>query len=82
MQLSQALKVLAAVAIAFGLHVQGGAAYEPRTVGALAFVHAVRPDFLDAGKVKAVRGSVVWVTGLLIALAVFLLLQKIRELRD
>jgi hypothetical protein len=36
MQLSQALKVLAAVAIAFGLHVQGGAAYEPRTVGALA----------------------------------------------
>ncbi len=33
MQLSQALKVLAAV---FGLHVQGDAAYEPRTVGALA----------------------------------------------
>ena len=36
MQFSKTLKVLAAVAIAFGLHVQGGAAYEPRTVGALA----------------------------------------------
>lgn len=38
------------------------------TVGALAFVYAVRPDFLDAGKAKAVKGSLVWITGLLIAL--------------
>lgn len=52
-----------------GIHALIGIGEGLITVGALAFVHAVRPDFLDAGKVKAVRGSVVWVTGLLIALA-------------
>jgi cobalt/nickel transport system permease protein len=39
------------------------------TVGALGFVHAVRPDLTRAGDEKPVGGAVVWVTGLLIALA-------------
>lgn len=52
-----------------GIHALIGIGEGLITVGALAFVHAVRPDFLDAGKAKAVKGSLVWVTGLLIALA-------------
>lgn len=52
-----------------GIHALIGIGEGLITVGALAFVHAVRPDFLDGGKAKAVKGSVVWVTGLLIALA-------------
>jgi len=52
-----------------GIHALIGIGEGLITVFALAFVYAVRPDFLDAGKVKAVKGSLVWVTGLLIALA-------------
>jgi len=52
-----------------GIHALIGIGEGLITVGALAFVYAVRPDFLDAGKAKAVKGSLVWVTGLLIALA-------------
>jgi cobalt/nickel transport system permease protein len=52
-----------------GIHALIGIGEGLITVGALAFVYAVRPDFLDAGKAKAVKGSVVWITGLLIALA-------------
>jgi cobalt/nickel transport system permease protein len=39
------------------------------TIGALAFVNAVRPDLIRAGDEKPVGGAVVWITGLLIALA-------------
>ena len=52
-----------------GIHALIGIGEGLITVGALAFVYAVRPDFLEAGKAKAVKGSVVWITGLLIALA-------------
>jgi cobalt/nickel transport system permease protein len=52
-----------------GVHALIGIGEGLITVGALAFVYAVRPDFLEAGKAKAVKGSVVWITGLLIALA-------------
>ena len=51
-----------------GIHALIGIGEGLITVGALAFVYAVRPDFLEAGKTKAVRGSLVWITGLLIAL--------------
>ena len=39
------------------------------TVGALAFVHAVRPDLVKTTERKQVGGKFVWVAGLLIAIA-------------
>jgi cobalt/nickel transport system permease protein len=39
------------------------------TVGALAFVYAVRPDLVKTTDQKQVGGKVVWIVGLLIALA-------------
>jgi cobalt/nickel transport system permease protein len=38
-------------------------------VGALAFVYAVRPDLVKTTEQKQVSGKVVWVAGLLIAIA-------------
>ena len=52
-----------------GVHALIGIGEGLITVGALSFVYAIRPDFLEAGKAKAVKGSLVWITGLLIALA-------------
>jgi cobalt/nickel transport system permease protein len=52
-----------------GVHALIGIGEGLITVGALAFIYAIRPDFLQAGEARAVRGSVVWITGLLIALA-------------
>ncbi len=43
------------------------------TVGALAFVMAVRPDLLDLDAGKAVNGKLVWVAGLLIAVSLAIL---------
>jgi cobalt/nickel transport system permease protein len=39
------------------------------TVGALALVYAARPDLLKAGEARSAGGRVVWVVGLLLALA-------------
>jgi len=39
------------------------------TVGALAFVYAVRPDLVRTTDQKQVGGKIVWIAGLLIALA-------------
>jgi len=52
-----------------GVHALIGIGEGLITVGALSFVYAIRPDFLEAGKAKAVKSSLVWITGLLIALA-------------
>jgi cobalt/nickel transport system permease protein len=52
-----------------GIHALIGIGEGLITVGALAFVYAVRPDYLTSGQARAVKGSLVWVTGLLIALA-------------
>jgi len=52
-----------------GIHALIGIGEGLITVGALAFVHAVRPDYFKGGQTHAVKGSLVWVTGLLIALA-------------
>ncbi len=52
-----------------GVHALIGIGEGLITVGTLSFVYAIRPDFLEAGKAKAVKSSLVWITGLLIALA-------------
>jgi cobalt/nickel transport system permease protein len=51
-----------------GIHALIGIGEGLITVGALAFVYAVRPDYVTGGQARAVKGSLVWVTGLLIAL--------------
>jgi cobalt/nickel transport system permease protein len=52
-----------------GIHALIGVGEGLITVAALAFIYAVRPDFLGAQREKAVKGALVWVTGLMIALA-------------
>jgi cobalt/nickel transport system permease protein len=52
-----------------GIHALIGIGEGLITAGALAFVYAVRPDFLTASQERHARGSLVWITGLLIALA-------------
>jgi cobalt/nickel transport system permease protein len=52
-----------------GIHALIGIGEGLITVAALAFVYAARPDFLEADRARAVKGGLVWVTGLLIALA-------------
>jgi cobalt/nickel transport system permease protein len=52
-----------------GIHALIGIGEGLITVGALAFIYSVRPDYLTGGQARAVKGSLVWVTGLLIALA-------------
>ena len=52
-----------------GIHALIGVGEGLITVAALAFIYAARPDFLGAQREKAVKGALVWVTGLMIALA-------------
>lgn len=52
-----------------GIHALIGIGEGLITVGALAFVYAVRPDLFKSEHTQAVKGGLVWVTGLLIALA-------------
>jgi cobalt/nickel transport system permease protein len=52
-----------------GVHALIGIGEGLITVGALAFIYTIRPDFLQAGEARAVRGSLVWVAGLLLALS-------------
>jgi cobalt/nickel transport system permease protein len=51
-----------------GIHMLIGIGEGSITVGALAFLQAARPDLLQAGAVRTVRGGLVWVFGLGIAL--------------
>ena len=52
-----------------GIHALIGIGEALITVGVLAFVYAVRPDLLVGGDVKTGKSSLVWVIGLVIALA-------------
>lgn len=52
-----------------GIHALIGIGEGLITLGTLAFVNAVRPDLLRTGGAKQVSGKLVWVVGLLIALA-------------
>ncbi len=51
-----------------GIHALIGIGEGLITLGALAFIYAVRPDLLSAGKESRGSGVLVWVVGLLIAL--------------
>jgi cobalt/nickel transport system permease protein len=50
-----------------GIHAIIGIGEGLITVGALTFIFATRPDFIEAGKEKPIRGAAVWLTGLLLA---------------
>jgi cobalt/nickel transport system permease protein len=52
-----------------GIHAVIGIGEGLITVGALAFLYATRPDLVETGSAPARAGAWVWVTGLLIALA-------------
>lgn len=50
-----------------GIHAIIGIGEGLITVGALAFIHAARPDFIEGGEEKPIQGAVVWLAGLLLA---------------
>ena len=52
-----------------GIHALIGIGEGLITVGALAFVYAVRPDYIKSDQTRTMRGGLVWVIGLLVALA-------------
>jgi cobalt/nickel transport system permease protein len=52
-----------------GIHTLIGAGEGLITVGALAFLYATRRDLFQAGQARPVGGSVVWIAGMVIALA-------------
>jgi cobalt/nickel transport system permease protein len=52
-----------------GIHALIGIGEALITVGVLAFVYAVRPDLLVGGEAKTGKSNLVWVIGLVIALA-------------
>jgi cobalt/nickel transport system permease protein len=62
-----------AIPAMLGVHALIGIGEGLITVGALAFLYNTRPDLLQAGEGGANRSSVVWVAGLLIALALVVL---------
>jgi cobalt/nickel transport system permease protein len=51
-----------------GIHALIGIGEGLITVGALAFLHASRPDLLKANEMKPAHGNLVWVAGLVMAL--------------
>jgi cobalt/nickel transport system permease protein len=56
-----------------GIHAIIGIGEGLITLGALAFLFATRRDLVQAGSAQAVKGGLVWVFGLLIALALAIL---------
>ena len=62
-----------AIPAMLGVHILIGIGEGLITVGALVFLHATRPDLLQPGEGKANGSAVVWVGGLLIALALTVL---------
>ena len=62
-----------AVPAMLGVHVLIGIGEGLITIGALAFLYATRPDLLQSAGGKANSSAVVWVAGLLIALALVVL---------
>ncbi len=56
-----------------GIHALIGIGEALITVGVLAFVYAARPDLLAGGEAKTGKSSLVWVIGLVIALALAVL---------
>ncbi len=56
-----------------GVHALIGIGEGVITVGALAFLLSTRPDLIQFGESSSIGGSVVWIAGLLIALALVIL---------
>lgn len=56
-----------------GVHALIGIGEGLITVGALAFIYATRPDLLKMGEVRRAGGRLIWIAGLVIALAITLL---------